>query len=101
VRRGAITKTGNAHLRRVLVEAGWAYCSGPTTTGVLRQRQAGQPAAVVALAAKAQHRLCGRYRRLVAKGKAPLYVATLIARELLGFVWAIGQLVEPAPTPSV
>ena len=78
-------------------EAGWAYRHGPSTTGTLRQRQAGQPAAVVALAAKAQHRLCKRYRTLVAKGKAPLYVATLVARELLGFIWAIGQLVEPAP----
>ena len=95
VRRGAITKTGNAHLRRVLVEAAWAYRHGPTTTGVLRARQAGQPAAVVALAAKAQQRLCQRYRTLVAKGKAPLYVATLVARELLGFIWALGQEVEP------
>ena len=100
VRRGAITKTGNAHLRRVLVEAGWAYRHHPTTTGVLRQRQADQPAAVVAVAAKAQHRLCKRYRTLVAKGKAPLYVATLVARELLGFVWAIGQLVELAAPES-
>ena len=97
VRRGAITKTGNAHLRRVLVEAGWAYRHHPTTPGVLRLRQAGQPAAVVAVAAKAQQRLCQRYRALVAKGKPPLYVATLVARELLGFIWAIGQVVEPAP----
>lgn len=93
-RRGAITKTGNAHLRRVLVEAAWAYRHGATTTGVLRLRQAGQPAAVVAIAAKAQQRLCPRYRRLVAKGKPPLYVATLLARELLGFIWAIGREVE-------
>lgn len=99
VRRGAITKTGNAHLRRVLVEAAWAYRHGPTTTGVLRARQAGQPAAVVALAARAQQRLCKRYRTLVGKGKPPLYVATLVARELLGFIWAIGQEVEPRPTP--
>jgi transposase len=100
VRRGAITKTGNAHLRRVLVEAGWAYRRGPATTGCLRQRQADQPPAVVVLASKAQHRLCKRYRTLVGKGKVPLYVATLVARELLGFMWAIGQAVEPAPSTT-
>lgn len=100
MRRGAITKTGNAHLRRVLVEAGWAYRHRPTTTGVLRLRQADQPAAVVAVAAKAQHRLSARFRALVAKGKPPLYVATLVARELLGFVWAIGRVVEPAGAPA-
>jgi len=99
VRRGAITKTGNAHLRRVLVEAGWAYRRGPATTGGLRQRQADQPPGVVVVATKAQHRLCKRYRTLVAKGKPPLYVATLVARELLGFIWALGQTVEPAPHP--
>ncbi|MCC6928159.1 MAG: transposase, partial [Gemmatimonadaceae bacterium] len=91
VRRGAITKTGNAHLRRVLVEAGWAYRRGPATTGALRHRQADQPPGVVVLATKAQHRLCHRYRTLVAKGKPPLYVATLVARELLGFIWASGR----------
>lgn len=100
VRRGAITKTGNAHLRRVLVEAGWAYRRGPATTGGLRQRQADQPPGVIVLATQAQHRLCKRYRTLVAKGKPPLYVATLVARELLGFIWAIGQAVEPAPHPA-
>jgi transposase len=100
VRRGAITKTGNAHLRRVLVESAWAYRHRPNpASGVLRARQRGQPAVVVALATKAQHRLCPRYRRLVAKGKPALAVATTIARELLGFVWALGTLVEPAPIP--
>jgi transposase len=73
VHRGAITKTGNAHLRRVLVEAAWAYRHRPNpASGVLRARQRGQPAAVIALATKAQHRLWPRYRRLAAQGKPPL-----------------------------
>jgi transposase len=100
VHRGAITKTGNAHLRRVLVEAALAYRHrAAPASGAWRARQRGQPAPVLALATKAQHRLCPRYRRLVARGKPPMAVATTIARELLGFVWAIGAAVEPAPQP--
>jgi transposase len=95
VRRGAITKTGNAHLRRVLVEAAWAYRYGPSCTGALKRRQAGQPEVITALAWKAQHRLCSRYRRLVGRGKPKQHVVTAIARELLGFIWAIGVAVEP------
>jgi transposase len=100
VRRGAITKTGNAHLRRVLVEAAWAYRHRPSgVTSTLRARQHDQSPAVIAIATKAQHRLCPRYRRLTEQGKPPLAVVTTIARELLGFVWAVGQFVEPAPAP--
>ena len=94
IRRGAITKTGNAHLRRVLVEAAWAYRHGPSCTGALKQRQAGQPEAIKALAWKAQHRLCTRYRRLLGRGKPKQHVVTVIARELLGFIWAIGVAAE-------
>jgi transposase len=98
VHRGAITKTGNAHLRRVLVEAAWAYRHRANlTSGMLRARQVGQPPAVLAVAAKAQHRLCRRYRALTERGKPPLAVATVIGRELLGFIWAIGHAVEPPP----
>lgn len=99
-RRGAITKTGNAHLRRVLVEAAWAYRHGPSTTATLRQRQLGQPVAVIALAHRAQRRLCTRYRALAARGKPPLFIATTIARELLGFIWGIGQEIERPPARS-
>jgi len=98
VHRGAITKTGNAHLRRVLVEAAWAYRHRPNlTSAVLQLRQQAQPLPVVAIATRAQRRLCARYHRLTQLGKPPLAVATTIARELLGFIWAIGQLVEPLP----
>lgn len=99
VQRGRITKTGNAHLRHVLVQAAWAYRFRPTlATGRLRARQQDQPAAIVAIATKAQLRLCPRYRTLTDRGKLPLAAATTIARELLGFIWAIGQAVEP-PLP--
>jgi transposase len=98
VHRGAITKTGNAHLRRVLVEAAWAYRHRPTgASGVLRARQQGQPAPILAIATQAQQRLCPRYRRFHERGTPPLAVATMIARELLGFIWAIGYAVEPPP----
>lgn len=101
VHRGAITKTGNAHLRRVLVEAAWAYRHRPNpSSAILRARQVGQPAAIVAIATKAQHYLYPRYRRLTERGKPPLAVATMIGRELLGFIWAIGQAVEPEPAPT-
>jgi len=93
-RRGGITKTGNAHLRRVLVEAAWCQRYTPTLTRALRARQEGLPAAVVEIAAKARHRLSARYRRLLARGKPKQQVVTAIARELLGFVWAIGVEVE-------
>ena len=93
-RRGGITKTGNAHLRRIVVEAAWAYRHRPAIGGTLRLRQAGLSEAVKALAWKAQHRLHGRYARLLARGKAPTQVVTAIGRELLGFIWAIGVHVE-------
>ncbi len=93
-RRGGITKTGNAHLRRVLVEAAWCQRYKPTLTRALRARQEGLPAAVVEIAAKARHRLSVRYRRLLARGKPKQQVVTAIARELLGFMWAIGVEVE-------
>ena len=86
--RGAITKTGNAHLRRVLVEAAWHYRHHPFVGDTLRARQRGAPAAVVAHAWNAQQRLHRRYQRLAARGKPKQHVVTAVARELTGFVWA-------------
>lgn len=94
IRRGAITKTGNAHLRRIVGEAAWAYRHRPSVQGRLRVRQEGLPEAAREIAWKAQHRLHGRYRRLLGKGKAKQQVVTAVARELLGFIWAIGVHVE-------
>jgi transposase len=93
-RRGGITKTGNAHLRRVVVEAAWAYRHRPSMGPTLRKRQQLLSEDVKAIAWKAQHRLYGRYRRLCARGKCPQQVVTALARELLGFIWAIGVTVE-------
>jgi transposase len=86
--RGAITKTGNAHLRRVLVEAAWHYRHRPFVGAALRRRQRGAPASIVAQAWTAQQRLHRRYHRLRARGKPNQQVITAVARELTGFVWA-------------
>jgi transposase len=94
VRRGAITKTGNAHVRRIVGEAAWAYRHRPAMSPPLNRRQQGLSEEVKEIAWKAQHRLCSRYRRLMAKGKVRQKIATAIGRELLGFVWAIGRQVE-------
>lgn len=97
--RGGITKTGNAHLRRVVIEAAWAYRYRPSVSAALRQRQATLPPAVTAIAWKAQHRLHTRYRRLLGRGKSKPQVVTAIGRELLGFMWAIGRTVEADHAP--
>jgi transposase len=94
VRRGAITKTGNAHLRRVVIEAAWAYRYRPAVGASLRKRQATVAPDVKEIAWKAQHRLHTRYRHLLAKGKCKQQVVTAVGRELLGFIWAIGVNVE-------
>jgi transposase len=93
-RRGGITKTGNAHLRRILVEAAWMYRHRPNIGPQLRKRQKGQPSAVTEVAWKAQHRLHNRFVKLVARGKPPQLAATAVARELLGFMWAIARPIE-------
>jgi transposase len=84
--QGSITKSGNAHIRRVLVEAAWAYRYAPAVRGKLRARQIGQPPEVVAYSWAAQCRLHGTYRRLAAK-KGPNKAVVAVARELAGFVW--------------
>jgi len=86
--RGRITKTGNAHIRRVLVESAWHYRHHPFVGRTLRLRQRGAPAAVIEQAWQAQHRLHRRYRRLAARGKAKQHIVTAVARELTGFLWA-------------
>lgn len=94
-RVGAITKTGNAHVRRVLVEAAWAYRHPARRTTHLRRRLEGQPEEVQAISWKGQLRLCTRYRRMIARGKHPNKVTTATARELLAFLWATAHLVKP------
>jgi len=94
IRRGAITKTGNAHLRRIIIEAAWAYQHRPSVGAALRKRHAPLDAAVIAMAWKAQHRLHARYRSLTARGKSKQSAMTAVGRELLGFIWAIGRTAE-------
>jgi transposase len=86
--RGAITKTGNAHARRTLVEAAWHYRHRPTVGRALTARSQGQPHDCLAQAWRAQQRLHRRYRHLVGHGKRPPVAVTAIARELVGFIWA-------------
>src|SRR5438552_5718912 len=88
IRRGGITKTGNAHIRRIIIEAAWAYRHRPAVGATLRKRQAALDEEVKAIAWKAQHRLYGRYRTLTAKGKNTQQAVTAIGRELLGFIGA-------------
>jgi transposase len=96
IQRGAITKTGNAHLRRVLVEAAWAYQHRPNVTGYLLRRQKSLALAdeTKQMAWKAQHRLHKRYKALAARGKNKNQIVTALGRELLGFVWAIAVHTE-------
>ncbi len=98
VRRGAITKAGNAHLRRVLGQAAWAYRHRPNRGYDLKKRQEGLSEEVKEIAWKAQHRLHSRYWHLTNKGKNHCKVVTAIGRELLGFIWSIGVTVEHEQT---
>jgi len=93
VRRGGITKTGNGHVRRVLVEAAWAYRFPARVSRTLLRRQEHLPRQVRETAWKAQVRLCARYRALAARGKPNQVIATAIARELSAFMWAIAKQV--------
>lgn len=92
--RGANTKTGNAHVRRIVVEASWAYRYRPRIGNVLARRQVGASESVKEIAWKAQHRLHQRYRTLLGRGKSKQQAVTAIGRELLGFIWAIGMQVD-------
>jgi transposase len=92
-RQGAITKTGNAHVRRVVVEAAWNYRHRPHIAPALRKRQEGLSPRVREIAWKAQHRLHRRFMRLQVT-KEHQKVVTAVGRELLGFIWAIGVEVE-------
>jgi transposase len=94
--RGSITKTGNAHLRRIAIEAAWSYRLRPGVGPALRKRQESVPEEVKEIAWKAQHRLHKRYARLAAAGKDQRKIVTAVGRELLGFIWAIGIKAETA-----
>jgi transposase len=94
VRRGGITKAGNSQARRALIEGAWTYRMHARISRKLHDRIEDLSQGIRDTAWKAQMRLCARYRRLVAKGKTKVVVTTAIAREMIGFIWAIACQVE-------
>ncbi|HWQ68404.1 MAG TPA: IS110 family transposase [Patescibacteria group bacterium] len=95
-RQGGITKAGNTHARRALVEGAWAYRYPAKISAHLQRRIEGLPKTARDIAWKAQVRLCKRYRQLAARGKHPNQVVVAIARELAAFAWAIARTVPLA-----
>lgn len=100
IQRGSITKTGNAHLRRVIIESAWAYQCRPWIGGYLLKRQHGLDQEVKDIAWKAQWRLHTRYKKLAAAGKKKPQIVTAVGRELLGFIWAIAVQTEAKFEPQ-
>ncbi|WP_202947856.1 transposase [Desulfosporosinus acidiphilus] len=94
--QGKMTKTGNAHVRRILIEAAWSYRYTPAIKGEIRKRQQGKPPEITMIAWKAQDRLHRKYKRLMGRGKPSGKVIAAVARELAGFVWAIACEVKKA-----
>lgn len=93
-RQGGITKCGNAHLRRIVMESAWCYRHWPRVGEKLRKRHGGVPAEIIEIAWKAQNRLHKRYMKLTMAGKEHGKVVTAVGRELLGFIWAIAIRAE-------
>ena len=94
-RQGSITKAGNSYARRALIEAAWAYRHPARVTRIIATRQTGLPKAACDIAWRAQLRLSAKYRRLNARHLNHNKIVVALARELSGFVWAIGQSVKP------
>jgi transposase len=96
-RPGEITKAGNSYVRRVLVESAWAYSHPARVTPILQKRLEKQTKRIREISWQAQLRLCGKYRKLAGKGKVKQQVVTAVARELVGFIWAIAREVKIKP----
>jgi len=95
IRRGGITKAGNSHARRAMIEAAWSYRMQARVSRKLLDRLEGLPQAVRDIAWRGQLRMCARFRRLAMARKPTPIVVAAIAREMLGFAWAIAQEVRP------
>jgi transposase len=95
--QGSITKTGNTHARRALVEGAWAYWYPAKVSRHLQLRLEKLPTAIQAISWKAQVRLCKRYRHLIAKGKHANQVVVAVTRELSAFMWAIAKHIAVTP----
>jgi transposase len=103
-RRGGLTKTGNAHLRRILTEAAWHYQSRPRVSAALHKRRQGQDPRLIQIADQAHQRLYRTFRKLEQKGKPACKAATAVSRELLGFMWALAKQLQAgggAPAATV
>jgi transposase len=100
IRRGSITKTGNGHVRRALTEAAHTYCHPARESRVLLARLNGLPQQIRQIAWKAQVRLCGRFKKLMTKGKNRNTIITATARELAAFMWAIACALLPEQEAS-
>lgn len=94
IRKGGITKTGNAHVRRVVIESSWSYRHRPARGGLLAKRQKGLDPALIEIGWKAQHRLHKRYQHLTNRGKNKPQTVVAVGRELLGFMWSIATKIE-------
>jgi len=90
-RQGGITKAGNTHARRALVEGAWAYRYPAKVSRHLQQRLEHLPKAIQDISWRAQVRLCKRYRQLLARGKHVNQVTVAVAREMAAFIWAIAK----------
>jgi len=101
IRKGGITKAGNAHLRRIVMESAWCYRHLPRVGEKLRKRHQGVPAEIIEISWKAQNRLYKRYRKLTMAGKDQRKVITAVGRELLGFIWAIAIKAESISTQPI
>lgn len=99
-RQGRITRAGNTHVRRVLIEGSWSYRHPARMTAHMRRKASPAPEPVQAIAWKAQQRLCGRYHHLINRGKLKVQTCTAVARELTGFIWAIAQHLGPPVRPG-
>jgi len=95
-RRGGITKTGNSHVRRLLIEAAWTYRHAARKTAILQRRAERTPPEVQEIAWSAQKRLCQRFRNLMARGKLKNQVCTAIARKLVGLSGLSGNTSPPS-----
>ena len=95
-KKGKITKTGNRHVRKALIESSWSYRYQPAVKGRLKKRIEGQPPTIQSISWNAQNRLHKKYFRLLARGKSSPAAITAVARELAGFVWSVAQEVRRA-----
>ena len=93
-RQGTITKTGNSHVRRLLIESSWSYRYQPAVRDRLKRRLEGQSGSIQGISWKAQQRLHNKYFRLLSRGKSSRTAITAVARELAGFIWAVAHEVE-------